>query len=79
MQISQNDYLKWWDDPVGKEVKAAIKKLMDDITEDVMNGKWLMNPEQLHYETGKFQTAKQLLNLSYEQLMGEDNGDMRTS
>jgi len=74
MQITENDFQNWWNNPVGAEVKAMLKERMEMIAHKMADGACMgtigTSPEYYGELVGRYKEIKDLIDMNFKELMG---------
>jgi len=71
MRITESDYKQWWSSPVGLEVKEMLLDRLNIISAMVMDESVINDQVKSAICVGRYQEIKDLLNMNFNELMGE--------
>jgi len=71
MRITESDYKQWWSSPVGLEVKEMLLDRLNIISAMVMDESVINDQVKSAICVGRYQEIKDLLNMTFNELMGE--------
>ncbi len=71
MRITEDDFKNWWSSPVGVEVKSMLTERQNTIAHKTGSG-GVLGLEDYHVHVGRYKEIKDLLDMNFKELMGEE-------
>jgi hypothetical protein len=70
--ISEEDFKGWWANPVGQEVRAMLMERVSKINDQALNQDMIRDTVHCAVFLGRKLEIQDFLNMSYQELMGEE-------